>query len=113
MKRLATHSTSPSLNWLVTPEIQEELRKEIAEFVGSGAGGEPTYKEYESKLPYPHLVQRHPSPLPHYHTIRQTTRLHPSQERPGWCSIFSFIEGSRICIGFDLAVFEYKVIMTT
>ncbi|KAG8987614.1 hypothetical protein FRB90_003253 [Tulasnella sp. 427] len=37
----------------------------------------------------------------------------PSTLTQGWSGIFSFLEGPRICIGFRLALFEYKVIMTT
>ncbi|KAG8987613.1 hypothetical protein FRB90_003252, partial [Tulasnella sp. 427] len=50
-------TTSAALNFSLLelarhPEIQEKLRKEVTDFVGSGPGGEPTYEEYQSKLPY-------------------------------------------------------------
>ncbi|KAG8891909.1 hypothetical protein FRC01_014454, partial [Tulasnella sp. 417] len=50
-------TTSAAINFSLLelarhPEMQEKLRKEVSEFVGSGPGGEPTYEEYQSKLPY-------------------------------------------------------------
>ena len=33
-------------------DVQDKLRRELLEFNGSGPGGEPTYEEYQSKLPY-------------------------------------------------------------
>ncbi|KAG8952767.1 hypothetical protein FRC04_003690 [Tulasnella sp. 424] len=174
-------TTSNALNFSLLelarhPEIQDKLRKEITEFVGSGPGGEPTYEEYQSKLPYLDAVckegLRMYPPASHTERIaliddviplrfpittpsgeqldsirikrgqliniptiainRNATVWGPDAEvfRPerwleagglpaptsltqGWSGIFSFIEGPRICIGFRLAVFEYKVIMTT
>lgn len=50
-------TTSAAINFSLlelarNPEMQEKLRKEVTDFVGSGPGGEPTYEEYQSKLPY-------------------------------------------------------------
>ncbi|KAG8986030.1 hypothetical protein FRB90_004254, partial [Tulasnella sp. 427] len=36
----------------------------------------------------------------------------PTSLTQGWSGIFTFIEGPRICIGYRLALFEYKVIMS-
>lgn len=34
------------------PDMQSRLRQEILDFRGSGPGGEPTYNELLTKLPY-------------------------------------------------------------
>ena len=31
----------------------------------------------------------------------------------GWSSLFTFLEGPRICVGMKLALFEYKAMLTT
>ncbi|KIO30005.1 hypothetical protein M407DRAFT_242362 [Tulasnella calospora MUT 4182] len=158
------------------PEMQDKLRKEMTEFVGSGPGGEPTYEEYQSQLPYLDAVCKEGLRMypPASHTERialaddvlplrfpvttpsgeqlssirvkrgqlinvptiAINRSHtvwgpdaevfrperwldagglpaPTSLTQGWSGIFSFLEGPRICIGFRLALFEYKVIMTT
>jgi len=36
----------------------------------------------------------------------------PTSLTQGWSGVFTFIEGPRICIGYRLALFEYKVIIS-
>ncbi|KAG8910565.1 hypothetical protein FRC00_007987 [Tulasnella sp. 408] len=173
-------TTSAAINFSLlelarNPEMQEKLRKEVTDFVGSGPGGEPTYEEFQSKLPYLDAVckeglrmyppashaeriamiddvlpLRYPITTPsgeQLHSIRVTKGQHiniptiainrnttvwgpdAAVFRPerwlehggvpsatsltqGWSGIFTFIEGPRICIGYRLALFEYKVIMS-
>ncbi len=50
-------TTSATLNFTLmelarNKEMQDRLRKELTEFQGSGPGGEPTYEELQTKLPY-------------------------------------------------------------
>ncbi|KAG8952769.1 hypothetical protein FRC04_003692 [Tulasnella sp. 424] len=173
-------TTSAAINFSLLelarhPEMQERLRREVTEFVGSGPGGEPTYEEYQSKMPYLDAVCRESlrfyPPASHaeristiddviplrfpittpsgeqLNSIRIKKGQHiniptiainrnaavwgpdaevfrperwlepggspaPSTLTQGWGGIFTFIEGPRICIGYRLALFEYKVLMS-
>ncbi|KAG8897481.1 hypothetical protein FRB99_008122 [Tulasnella sp. 403] len=176
-------TTSATLNYTLmelarNKDVQDKLRQEILDFQGSGPGGQPTYDEFQSKLPYLDAVAKESlrvyPPASHTERVAQrddvlplrfpittpegeeltSIRIKKGQARliinvstiainrntavwgpdaeifrpdrwldpdqlplpttlsQGWSGVFTFTEGPRICIGYRLALHEYKVILS-
>ncbi|KAG8948992.1 hypothetical protein FRC03_000504 [Tulasnella sp. 419] len=173
-------TTSDTINYALLelsrhPELQTRLRQELLDFQGSGPGGEPSYEEFQSKLPFLDAVMKEILRL--YPTASHTERCAlkddviplrfpvtgpsgkkinsvkikagqsiviptiainrletiwgpdstkfrperwldndlppPTSLTQGWNGLFSFLEGPRMCIGYRLAVHEFKVILSS
>jgi len=174
-------TTSSAINFTLmelarNKDIQDRLRQELLDFHGSGPNGQPSYEDYQSKLPFLDAVSKEAMriwpPVSHTERVAQKDDILPlrfpitsasgeemtsirikkgqvinvssiginrnasvwgpdaevfrperwlnPEQLPaptsltqGWSGLFTFIEGPRICIGMRLALFEYKVILST